>query len=83
MIRYILWFQIVMGYANPRAINALEYFENAENIFNASEIATEFNLSISFLVKILLLITLSESQFPSNPCSKCYFLMKASFDYTV
>lgn len=37
MIRYILWFQIVMGYANPRAIKALEYFENAENIFNASE----------------------------------------------
>lgn len=37
MIRYLIWFQNAMGAANTRAVKALEYFGNAENIFNATE----------------------------------------------
>lgn len=37
MIRYLIWLQNAMGAANARTIKALEFFGNAENIFNATE----------------------------------------------
>lgn len=37
MIKYLIWLQLSLGQANIRALKALSYFGNAENIYKADE----------------------------------------------